>query len=173
MNSMNEFNIFLLFGLLIITGYLTGRLLEKVKLPKIIAYMLTGMLFSPGLAGITSDSFMESMKPVMDISLAFIAFEIGGELKWNKIRQHKSAILSITFLTGIIPYLLIATGFYVLAVILPEAFPSGLSNPLGIALILGALSVPTAPATSFAVIHQYKARGYVTETIIEVVALLD
>ena len=38
---------------------------------------------------------------------------------------------------------------------------------------MGALASPTAPAATFAVMHQYKARGKVTDTILGVVSLDD
>lgn len=166
-------NILLIFGLLIITAYLLGLLLEKAGMPKIIGYIIAGVAFSPNTIDFVGEGFIQAMEPVLNISLAFIAFEVGGELKWNRIKQHKKEILSITFLSAIISYALIASAVYGFVMLFPGTMSNGTTNLLLFALLLGALSAPAAPATTFAVIHQYRARGKVTETILEVVALLD
>lgn len=166
-------NILLTFGLLIITAYLVGLLLEKIQMPKIIGYIITGVAFSPQTINFIGEGFTQTMESVLKLSLAFIAFEIGGELKWSKIRAHKKEVLSITLLASLIPYALISSGLYVFAILFPGTISTGQTNLLLIVLLLGALAAPTAPASVFAVIHQYKAKGKVTETILEIVALDD
>lgn len=166
-------NILLTFGILITTAYLAGLLLEKAGIPKIIGYILIGVIFSPDTIDFISENFIQAMEPIMKISLAFIAFEIGGELKWSKIKSHKNEILSITLLASFIPFILISSGIYFFSLLFPQILSIGHTNLLLLVLLLGALATPTAPASIFAVIHQYKARGKVTETILEVVALDD
>ena len=166
-------NILLVFGLLVLAGYLIGLLFQKVHIPKILGYVAVGVIFSPGLSGFTDEGFMESVTPVMNISLAFIVFEVGGEIKWIKIRQHKKEILSITLLSGIVPFFLLSAGMYIFFILFPGLISLKPFELLMFAILAGALAGPTAPATAFAVIHQYRARGRVTDTILEVVALLD
>lgn len=166
-------NLLLTFGLLLITAYLAGLLFEKAGLPKIIGYIITGVAFSPSTIDIVNKDFISSTRPLMDICLAFIAFEVGGKLKWSKIKAHEKEILSITTLASIIPCILIAAGTLVCLMLFPETVPFGSANLLLFVLLLGALAGPTAPAATLAVMHQYKARGKVTDTILGVVALDD
>ncbi len=166
-------NILLVFGLLIITAYMTGLLLEKVNMPKTIGYIFVGIIFSPDTINFIGTEFLEAMEPIMQVSLAFIAFEVGGELRWSKVKTHKKKILSITILASLIPYLLISVGMYFFLLLFPGMITLGKNNLLILVLLLGALAAPTAPASVFAVIHQYRAQGKVTETILEVVALDD
>ncbi len=166
-------NNLLIFGLLIITAYLIGLLLEKIQMPKIIGYIITGVVFSPQTIDFIGEGFTQAMESVLKVSLAFIAFEIGGELKWSKIKAHKNEVLSITLLASLIPFALISAGLYAFVVLFPQTLSLNQNNLLLLTLILGALAAPTAPASIFAVIHQYKAKGKVTETILEIVALDD
>jgi Kef-type K+ transport system membrane component KefB len=89
-------NILLTFGLLLITAYVTGLLCDKAGLPKIIGYILTGIIFSPNSTGFFADhGLISTMRPLMEVSLAFITFEVGGELKWSKIKQHEKEIITV------------------------------------------------------------------------------
>lgn len=166
-------NILLTIGLLLITGYIAGWLLNKIGLPKIIGYIATGIVFSPNTVGFVEHDVIESTLPLMEVCLAFIAFEVGGALKWAKIKKHKKEIISITILGSLIPFFLVTIGVLILGWLFPEVLPFDTLPLLLLALLLGALASPTAPAATLAVIHQYKAKGKVTDTILGVTVLDD
>jgi len=166
-------NILLTIGLLLITGYIAGWLLNKIGLPKIIGYIATGIVFSPNTVGFVEHDVIESTLPLMEVCLAFIAFEVGGALKWAKIKKHKKEIISITILGSLMPFFLVTIGVLILGWLFPEVLPFDTLPLLLLALLLGALASPTAPAATLAVIHQYKAKGKVTDTILGVTVLDD
>ncbi len=160
-------------GLLLIIGYIVGWIFNKIGLPKIIGYIITGIILSPNTIDFINPELIKSTNPILDICLAFIAFEIGGELKWSKIKKHEKEIVSITLLASIFPFILIVIGFLTLWIVFPSLSSYNFPNILLLALLLGSLASPTAPAATLAIIHQYKAKGKVTDTILGVVALDD
>lgn len=166
-------NLLLIIGLLLITGYLSGWLFNKVGLPKIIGYILTGIAFSPNNMSFVDITVIETTHPIMEICLAFIAFEVGGSLKWSKIKQHQKEIISITVLGSLVPFFLVTLGVIGLWLLFPKLLPFDTAHILFLAPLLGALASPTAPEATLAVIHQYKAKGKVTDTILGVTALDD
>ncbi|MBL6448261.1 cation:proton antiporter [Fulvivirga sp. 29W222] len=166
-------NILLTIGLLLITGYTAGWLLDKIGLPKVIGYIATGIVLSPNTIDFVNFHTIEVTHPLMEVCLGFIAFEVGGSLKWSKIKAHEKEILSITLLASLFPFLLISTGVFCFGLLFPTILPIDSSTLLLLASLLGALASPTAPAATLAVIHQYKAKGKVTDTILGVVALDD
>ena len=166
-------NILLIFGLLLLTGYLLGWLLNRIGLPRIIGFIAIGIAFSPNTSGFIDHDLIQQTMPLMEACLGFIAFEVGGALKWSKIKQHKREIINITIMASIFPYIIIVSGIYIFASLIPGLLPFGSLSLLLIALPLGALASPTEPATTIAVIHQYNARGKVTDTIMGVAALDD
>lgn len=166
-------NILLDIGLLLILGYTAGWLLDKIGLPKIVGYIVVGIALSPNTITIIHQNTIEATEPLMAICLAFIAFEVGGALKWSKIKKHEKEILSITLFASLIPLILISTVVFVAGMLFPALMPFGLTGNLSLALLLGVLASPTAPAATLAVIHQYRAKGKVTDTILGVVALDD
>ncbi len=164
-------NIFLILGMLVISGYLAGKVLELIKFPKIIGYIAVGVLFSPNTLDLLNQKIIEDTNNLQAICLGFITFAIGGELKWSKIQEHQREILNITFLASLIPFILLVAGFFVLSFFIPIA--DGAAAVLAFAILLGALASPTDPSATLAVIHEYKVKGNVRDTILGVAALDD
>ncbi len=166
-------NILLTIGVLLIFGYIAGLLLDKISLPRIIGYIAVGIIFSPSTFILVNKDILEATQPIMDICLSFIAFEVGGALKWSRIREHEKEIISITLLASFFPYLFITIGIFAFYISFPGLLYFDSSVLLSFAILLGALSSSTAPAATLAVLHQYKARGKVSDTILGIAALDD
>lgn len=167
-------NILLVIGFLVLVGYFMGRLCEKIGIPKIIGYIFTGILFSPNTMNWLSDDFIGNTKPLLSISLAFITFEVGGELKWSKMKKREKDIFSITLMASAVPLILISGIFYLSGFLFPWYLP--LADPsviFAFSILLAALASPTDPTATLAVIHQYKAEGIVKDTILGVAAIDD
>ena len=166
-------NILLTIGMLLIVGYLVGWLLSKMGLPQIIGYILTGIALSPNTLDFVDSGIGATTQPLMEVCLAFIAFEVGGALQWSRVKKHEKEIINITALASLIPFILIMMGVYMLGLIFPTLLPFDSVTLLLLACLLGALASPTAPAATLAVIHQFKAKGNVSDTILGVAALDD
>lgn len=166
-------NILLTLGSLLIIGYIAGWLLDKGGIPKVIGYIATGIAFSPNTINFIDSHTILATEPLMEVCLTFIAFEVGGALKWSKIKKHEKEIISITILASLFPFILIVAGIFITGLLFPALIPFDTFTLLLLALLLGALASSTAPAATLAVIHQYKAKGKVTDTILGVAALDD
>jgi Kef-type K+ transport system membrane component KefB len=166
-------NILLTISLLLLIGYSAGLLLNKIGLPKIIGYIATGIAFNPKTNGFINYDILEATQPLLDVCLAFIAFEVGGALKWSIIKRHEKEIISITLLASIFPFIFVVIGVYVFGLLFPSILPFNNLTLLFFALLMGALASPTEPASTISVVHQYNAKGKVTDTIMGVVALDD
>jgi len=166
-------NTLLEIGLLLIIGYVAGWLLHQINLPRIIGYIATGILFSPDTFPFISPEFLRDTEPLMEVCMAFIAFEVGGALKWSRIKKHEKEIIYITLLASLFPFILITLGICFMGILFPGLFPFGSLILLLLALQLGALASPTEPATTLAIMHQFKAKGKVTDSMLGVVSLDD
>ena len=84
----------LTLGLLVTCGLLAGLIAERLGLPRILAYVTTGMLFSPGLlggyAGIGVNAWSE---PLTGLALGIIAYLIGGSMSHHQLRRMGGVIL--------------------------------------------------------------------------------
>jgi Kef-type K+ transport system membrane component KefB len=161
--------IHLVLGFLLLTGLLLGLLASRWRLPRVPAYVLAGMLFSPALLGGKLDIQVGAWaEPLTSAALGIIAYLIGGSITAGQLRRTGRIILATTLGEA-----LAAAGSVLLAmlVLLPESV-AGVPAPV-LAVAFGAIAAPTAPAATIAVLHQYHARGPVSSTLLGVVALDD
>ena len=166
-------NILLVLGFLLIVGYSLGFLASKTGLPKIIGYIATGIIFSPYSFEFLGKSVLPQTEPLIDVCLAFIAFEVGGTLKWEKLKNYGSILSRILLLESLFPFFLVLVVMTSAAYLSPGIFFVESHWLLILGLLLAPLASPTDPSATIAVMHQYNAKGPVSDTIMEVAALDD
>jgi Kef-type K+ transport system membrane component KefB len=146
-------------GLVILLGILGGKISHRVNIPKVTGYMLIGLIFGPSLVGLLTQETIAEISLINDIALGLILFGIGGELQLDRMRALGRKLIVIALAESLGALLFVFT-----AVALVE-------HDLGLALLLGSISMATAPGVTLLVIREYKARGPLTETLLGVVAL--
>ena len=158
----------LVLGLLMATGLTAGILVSRFGLPRVTAYVGAGVIYSPsllgGYLGINVEAWSE---PVTTAALGIIAYLIGGSITIPQMRRMGKIIFG-SALGGALGAVLI-----VIAAIFPFAPEIGGSSPLQFTLALGAIASTTAPAATIAVLHQYRAHGPLSSTLLGVVAIDD
>lgn len=166
---MNEI---LSIGLLIFTGYLLGKLATRIKLPAISGYILAGILLNPDLSGIMSGELVTHTDPLLTAALSFITFSIGGSLSSKKIRKTGKTILILTLFESVCAFLFVFILIFVSLNYFLTLFDKTAIN-LAVSLILASLAAPTDPSATLAVIHEYKAKGKVTDAMLGIAAFDD
>jgi len=169
-----EMNLVLAIGIIIVIGFLGGLATKRIKFPMITGYIIIGILLSPSLLNIISAATIENLDIMTNIALGIIAFLIGGSLHLEPIRKLGRSIAWITLFQSSGAWLIVTLLLVFLSPLIlniPNATLSQTYFPL--ALIIGAISCATAPAAIMAIIHEYKASGPLTTTLLAVVALDD
>jgi Kef-type K+ transport system membrane component KefB len=161
------------FGFLLLSAYLIGDVLSRLKLPKITGYILAGLLFGPYLLDLVSAGVVRDLKLIDDLALTFIALAAGGELRLAELRERRaSIILTVSFLTIVV---FSGVGAFVLAArpLLPflDGKPAG--HLLAVALLVGTFAVARSPSSAIAIISECKARGPFTEMVLGVTVVMD
>ncbi|MGB5965469.1 MAG: cation:proton antiporter [Sulfurimonadaceae bacterium] len=156
-------------GIIFVLGALVEWLSPKLGLPKVVGYLMLGLLIGPQILGLIPESFVENSHFVIDLALSLIAVMIGGNLKLSVLKVIGKQVGVITLFEASSAFLLVSIGFYLLSGFLN--FPS--DHPLVIPILFGGLAAATAPAATIAVIHELKAKGNLTMTLLGVVALDD
>ncbi len=177
MNDWLAINVLEALGIFFLCGYFGGRLANWLKFPRVTGYIVAGILLSPSVSGIIPAILIrEKLSIVTDIALAIIAYSIGGSLKLSRLKQLGKSIvwINVTESLGafVITFIMMGTlGALIVKFILFHA--SWLQVCLPLALIIGAVSAATAPAAILAIVHEYRAQGPLTITLLGVVALDD
>lgn len=148
-------------GLLLMAGYVIGKIVAKFQLPEITGYILAGLLVGESGLGIFPSTMNESFVIITETALGLIALAIGVEFSASKLRRIGRATVVIN-LVQVAVTLVLVTGVLVLL---------GMEFPF--ALLLGAVATATAPAASLAVAQAMRARGKFIDYIHSVIALGD
>ena len=164
----------LIVGVILFVGFVCGELAKLAKLPKVTGYILAGILLNPNICRFIPPNFPEHTDLITNIALAFIVFSVGGTLLYSKIKKLGKIILSITLLEAELAFIAVALIFIAVAhffIQIPGASFVNIFVPMG--LLIASLAAPTDPSATLAVIHEYKARGPVSSTIMGIAAFDD
>lgn len=154
-------NILLVVGLIMLLGMIGGRILNKFNLPQVMGYMIIGLLLGESFHGMLTEQVVDSMLPLISLALGIIGFMIGSELHRDRFKRYSRSIYTILLVEAFLTFIVV-TGVTFL-----------ITQKIYIGIILGALASATAPAATYSVLGEYKARGPVTTTTLSLVALDD
>jgi Kef-type K+ transport system membrane component KefB len=146
-------------GIVILLGFIVGRMFEMIKIPAVTGYLVAGLLLGP-ITGYMSVEYLNHFSVIGEVALGFIAFQVGNELWFGKLKKSGMKIVIITVIQAVLTTALVAfaTSFFV---------------DLPVALMLGAVAAATAPAPIMMIIKKYRTKGALTDTILPVVGLDD
>ncbi|HHS50696.1 MAG TPA: hypothetical protein ENN07_06220 [candidate division Zixibacteria bacterium] len=159
----DSFNSHIIFGvaLLLLVGYLFGKVAEKLRLPTITGYLLAGLFLGGSFTGIINHEMGNTLRAITEIALGIIAITIGSEFSADTVRRLGMKILVITLVQFITTFIVVTVCLYIFRL------------PLRFALILGAIATATAPAATVIIIQTLRAKGDFVNTLYGVVALDD
>ncbi|PKK89569.1 MAG: potassium transporter [Candidatus Wallbacteria bacterium HGW-Wallbacteria-1] len=156
-----DLNVLLLLGIVIMIAWGSGKILSNFKLPAVIGYIAAGIVTGTSCFKLFGPITLGKTALLNDIALGIIAFMIGGEMNFAKMRHLGKSIITIAVFEAAGAFLLVfgASWFMI--------------GKMHYALILGAIASATAPAATVSVISQYRAKGPLTTTILGVVGMDD
>lgn len=170
-------NSILAIGILVIAGFFGGLVAKKIRYPRISGYIIVGMLLSPSVLNvIPAQLIKEDLSVITDIALGVVAYLIGGSLSIERLKKLGKNIITITPFEALgawifVTVLIVSLGHFVIKFDISN--PNFYQTYLPMAIIIGAISCATAPAAILAIIHEYRAKGPLTTTLLGVVALDD
>ena len=155
-------NTILCLGIVLVGALVAEKIISYLKIPAITSYILLGILLGPYALNVTGGGLIASSELLSNIVLGFIAFHIGKNFSVEHFKRIGKAVLSVSITVTVATLICVTVGIYYVA-----------HQPFHIALLFGAISTATAPATTMMVIRQYKARGMFTDVLLGTVAIDD
>jgi Kef-type K+ transport system membrane component KefB len=144
-----------LFSLLLVIGLLIGEWLHtRTGWPKVIGYVLAGILFGPSLLGWISIESLAQARPIADAALGLLMMEVGRRLDLSWLFRNPELLRS-TLADVSLSFVLI----FIFALWLVGLSPAW-------AAATAAVTMASAPAVVMLTIEEAKAQGQVTERII-------
>lgn len=165
-NLLNQLNgtatTLLSLAIILLAGFLLTRITKLAKLPNVTGYIIAGVLIGPYVLNIIPQNLISNMGFMSDIALAFIAFSVGRFFKKEAFAETGVGLIIITLFESLVAGALITLSLrYIFQL------------NWDLCLLLGAIAMATAPASTMVTIRQYNARGNFVNTLLQVVAFDD
>jgi cell volume regulation protein A len=150
-------------GLILAIGTLASLLAQKIRIPDVAVFLVTGIAIGPqalGLVHIEADSALNQI--ILLFGAAYILFDGGATLRFDVLKRVWITIVVIS-----------TVGVVITAVITGIAAHYILGVPLIVALLLGATLASTDPATLVPIFRQIHIRDRVAQTVMSESAFND
>jgi Kef-type K+ transport system membrane component KefB len=159
---MVELNMLVVLSVAAFVAYLSKTVTRRAGMPVVTGYVVTGVILGISLLNVFDTKALDRLDIINDFALGIIGFTIGAELRRDVFQRLGRSILLIAMMESFAAFFLVTLSMFALVP----------SKPY-LALILGSVASATAPAATVHVIHQYKAKGPLTSTILAVVGIDD
>jgi Kef-type K+ transport system membrane component KefB len=151
-------NIYVLVGLILILGFILGRVLHKLRVTEILAYIVAGIVIGRVLNFSPPEPFYVV---ITGTTLALVAYMVGLTFSFAFLKRLGKQIVIILIVQVVMTF--VATGGFVYL----------LTRDLPLSIVLASLAPATAPAGTIAVLRDTKAKGTLTDITIALVGLDD
>lgn len=162
-------NILFLLGLALFGGTIGGRIFERLRVPKVVGYIMIGFLFGGTGLKVIDKTTVDMMQPFSYFALGIIGFMVGGELKKEAFAKYGKQFTAILLSEGLTAFVVVT----LLMILIGGLFYGFTVQVITLGLILGAIASATAPAATTDVLWEYKTRGPLTSTVMGIVAMDD
>ena len=160
LESLHHAGPLLLLAIVLLAGSLFGSLARRARLPGITGQIIGGVLIGSAGLDLFSRESIAGLEPLTEIALGLIAVTVGAHLHIGRL---SNAVRRLFFLliaeSTITPLVVFAVAYWI----------GGASFEL--AMLFGAVSIATAPATIVALVRETRSKGVFVKTLIAAVAL--
>jgi cell volume regulation protein A len=150
-------------GFILAIGTVTGLIAQKLRIPDVAVFLIVGMLIGPdvlGLIDIKVDSALNQI--ILLFGASYVLFDGGASLRLDVLKQVWITIL-----------ILATVGVLITAAVTGVAAHLILGVPWIVALLLGAATASTDPATLVPIFRQVQIRDRVAQTVMSESAFND
>lgn len=146
-------------------AYVGGKLIQKLSLPAILGWLITGIIIGPNVVNVLTNDIMSTnwytlLIPIVNI---IVGIMLGSNLDWQRIKQSGTQIIMLTISE-------ISTTFIVVSAAFAGLFYF-MDIPIIISLLIGGIATATAPAPPVSIVNEYKTDGPVTRSLLPLTVL--
>ncbi|WP_339728275.1 cation:proton antiporter [uncultured Gimesia sp.] len=148
---MGSWHIIFTLGIFLAAGLVSGTLGELFRLPKVTAYLLMGVILGPAIFDLIPHTHIEELNPLTDLAMALVLFGLGNHFTLSRLRRLFHRVLPLSVSEILATFFLVYVGLLLVG-------ESGSA-----AILLGALAIATAPATTILVLKEMESEGPISE----------
>jgi Kef-type K+ transport system membrane component KefB len=152
-------NELLSLGIILLFALLAGHIVKVLRIPEVTGYIFAGVLVGPSVLHWIRHDMLEQLHVFSEVALGLILFSIGSVFEFSRIRAFGRPVGIITLVESLLAALLVAGGML------------AAGQPPQVALLLGAIAIETAAASTLMVIRECNSSGPLTDTLTGVIAV--
>ena len=141
----------LTLGIMLTAALMAGGLGHFLRLPKVTSYLLVGVLLGWLMSEQIAENYAEQIEPLTKLAIALVLFNLGCQFPMARARRIMRRTLRLSSGELGMTFLLVGIGLLLLGA------------HWVVALLLAALALATAPATTILVLKEAESEGPVTE----------
>lgn len=146
-------------GLILLFALLAGHLVKQVRVPEVTGYILAGVVVGPSVLGWLDHANLAALSVFSEVVLGLILFSIGSVFEFGRVRSLGPAVLRVTAAESLAASLLVFSAML------------ALGQDWRPALLLGAIAMETAAASTLMVIKECNASGPLSDTLLGIIGL--
>jgi len=146
-------------GLILLLALLAGHLVRALRIPEVTGYLIAGMALGPSVLGWLSQKNLTALGVVSEVALGLILFSIGSVFEASRFSRIGRQVLHLTLVESACAAAVVAVGMLLLG------------QSWQVSLLLGAVAIATAPASTLMVVRECDAAGPVTDYLLGVIAV--
>jgi len=153
MNELSSLGLILLFALL------AGHIVKFIRVPEVTGYILAGVVVGPSVLGWISHDNLAALSVFSEVALGLILFSIGAVFELDRVKSVGPAILRVTLTESFLAAFLVSVTMLLFG------------QRWEVAILLGTISMATAPASTLMVLRERNAAGPLTETVTGIIGI--
>lgn len=158
-------------GYLLLTALLAGSVFQRLGLPKLTGYVVTGLVVGPPIMSLVSPRMLEDLRIFNGVATALIALEAGLELGFADVKPLLKTIQWISLLGAGLTAGLLTVALFLLQPMLPFASGLAAGQMLALAAMLGIALTAQSPAVAVAIRKEVEADGPLSQIILSCVVV--
>jgi Kef-type K+ transport system membrane component KefB len=146
-------------GLILLFALFAGHVGKLLRLPEVTGYIGAGVVVGPYVFGWVSHENLETLGVFSEVALGLILFSIGSVFEFSRMRATGGVIATITLIESTLAAVLVTGGMLMAG------------QSWAVALLLGAIAIETAAASTLMVMRECNSAGPLTDTLTGVIGI--
>ncbi len=163
----------LAFGFLLLAAYFSGKVFNRLGLPRLTGYIVAGIVVGPRVLGLVEQAMTDRLKLVGGVATAIIALQAGAELNLRAVRPLFRVVRRISIFAVMGTMVVLTFTLLAMRPMIPFLGALPIEHAAAVAASIGVALSAQSPAVVMAMIGELRSEGVLTRTILTLVVVAD
>lgn len=140
-------------GIILLIALMAGHIVKWLRVPEVTGYLLAGIALGPSAMGWITPDNLSALEVLSEVALGLILFSIGTVFEFERFQRIGRILSRIVLAEAMLTATIVAAALI------------AVGQPWQVSILLGAMAMETAAASTLMVIREYNAQGPVTEML--------